>query len=173
MPKFQSKEEYARWRASQRGEAPPPPSSDAEGAPAAEQVYDGPAPGSQEFHERRLEHAGLATDREKNMAMLCHLIAFGGFLVPFGNIIGPVIVWMTGKADSDFVNEHGKASINFQMSITIFFVVLTLLILLIGPIAIVLILGLVLYAVVMMIVNSVKAHNGEEGGYTITIQFLS
>ena len=173
MPKFQSKEEYAQWRASQRGEAPPAPTADAEGAPAAEQVYDGPAPGSQEFHDRRLEHAGLATEREKNMAMLCHLIAFGGFLLPFGNIIGPVVVWMTNKAGSDFVNEHGKASINFQMSVTIFFVVLTLLILLIGPIAIVLILGLVLYAVVMMIVNSVKAHNGEDGEYSITITFLS
>jgi len=173
MPKFQSKEEYAQWRASQRGEAPPPPSADAEGAPAAEQVYDGPAPGSREFHDRALEHAGLDTERERNMAMLCHLVAFGGFLIPFGNIIGPLIVWMMGKGDSDFVNEHGKASLNFQMSITIFFVISTLLILVIGPIAIAMILGLVLYAVVMMIVNGVKAHNGEEGGYTITIQFLT
>ena len=173
MPRFESKEEYARWRASQRGEAAPAPSANPEVAAASEQVYDGPAPGSQEFHDRRLEHAGLATDREKNMAMLCHLAAFAGFLIPFGNIIGPVIVWMMGKAESDFVNEHGKASVNFQMSLSIFFVISTVLILLIGPIAIAIIAGLVLYAVVMIIVNSVKAHNGEEGGYTLTIQFLS
>lgn len=173
MPRFQSKEEYERWRAGQRGEASPAPSAHAEAAPAAEQVYDGPAPGSQEFHDRRLEHAGLATEREKNLAMLCHLAAFGGFLLPFGNIIGPVIFWMTGKKDSDFVNEHGKASVNFQMSITIFFVISVVLILLIGPIAIAMIAGLVLYAVVMIIVNSVRAHNGEDGEYSVTIQFLS
>ena len=173
MPRFESKEEYARWRASQRGEAAPAPSANPEVSAASEQVYDGPAPGSQEFHDRRLEHAGLATEREKNMAMLCHLAAFAGFLIPFGNIIGPVIVWMMGKAESDFVNEHGKASVNFQMSLSIFFVISTVLILLIGPIAIAIIAGLVLYAVVMIIVNSVKAHNGEEGGYTLTIQFLS
>lgn len=173
MPRFQSKEEYERWRASQRGEEAPAASADADAAPAAEQVYDGPAPGSSEFHDRRLEHAGLATDREKNMAMLCHLAAFGGFLLPFGNIIGPVIVWMMGKGDSDFVNQHGKASVNFQMSITIFFVISVVLILLIGPIAVAMIAGLVLYAVVMIIVNSVQAHNGEDGGYSITIQFLS
>jgi uncharacterized Tic20 family protein len=173
MPRFESKEEYERWRASQRGEAAPAPSANPEVAAASEQVYDGPAPGSQEFHDRRLEHAGLATDREKNMAMLCHLAAFAGFLIPFGNIVGPVIVWMMGKAESDFVNEHGKASVNFQMSLSIFFVISTVLILLIGPIAIAIIAGLVLYAVVMIIVNSVKAHNGEDGEYSITITFLS
>jgi uncharacterized Tic20 family protein len=172
MGRFQNKEEYERWRASQRGAEPPPPPMDA-GSAQAEQVYDGPAPGSSEFVDRSLRHAGLPVDRERNLAMLCHLIALTGLIVPFGNILGPVIVWMIGKADSDFVNEHGKASINFQMSLSIFFVILVVLILLTGPIAIAMIAGLMLYAVVMIIVNSVKAHNGEDGGYTITIQFLS
>ena len=172
MGRFQSKEEYEQWRSSQRGGEPSPPPADAPAAPA-EQIYDGPAPGSREFVDRSLRHAGLATEREKNLAMLCHLGAFGGFLVPFGNIIGPLIFWMTGKGDSDFVNEHGKASLNFQLSVTLFFVISVVLILVIGPLAVAMIAGAVLYAVVMIIVNSVKAHNGEEGGYSITIQFLS
>lgn len=172
MGRFQSKEEYEQWRASQRGGEPAPPPADLPSAPA-EQVYDGPAPGSREFVDRSLRHAGLATEREKNMAMMCHLAAFGGFLLPFGNILGPLIFWMMGKGDSDFVNEHGKASLNFQLSATLFFVISVVLILVIGPIAVAMILGAVLYAVVMIIVNSVKAHNGEDGGYSITIQFLS
>lgn len=171
MARFQSKEEYERWRSSQRGGQSAPPPADAPSAPA-EQIYDGPAPGSAEFVDRSLRHAGLATDREKNMAMLCHLAAFGGFLIPFGNIIGPLIFWMTGKADSGFVDEHGKASLNFQLSATLFFVISVVLILVIGPIAVAMIAGAVLYAVVMIIVNSVKAHNGEDGAYSITIQFL-
>jgi uncharacterized Tic20 family protein len=173
MPKFQSKEEYAQWRASQRGEAPPPSSADAEGAPAAEQVYDGPPPGSSEFVDRSLRHAGIPVDRERTLAMLCHLIALSGVLVPFGNILGPLIVWMIGKSDSEFVNEHGKSSLNFQISFTLFFVASVVLILFIGPIAIVMLGGSVLYAVVMVIVNGVKAHNGEEGAYAVTITFLS
>jgi uncharacterized Tic20 family protein len=172
MGRFQSKEEYERWRATQRGGEAPPPPADA-GSAQAEQVYDGPAPGSSEFVDRSLRHAGLATDREKNLAMLVHLIALSGVIVPFGHILGPVIVWMIGKGDSDFVNEHGKASINFQMSFTIFFVISVVLILLIGPLAIAMIAGLVLYAVVMIIVNSVKAHNGEDGEYSFTVKFLS
>ena len=174
MPRFQSKEEYEKWRARPSGGEPAPASGDGEAeAAGGEQIYDGPTPGSREFHDKRLQHAGLASEREKNMAMLCHLSAFGGFLLPFGNIIGPVIVWMKGKGDSDFVDEHGKASVNFQMSVTLFFVISTVLILVIGPIAVVMIAGCALYAVVMMIVNSVKAHNGEESGYSLTIQFLS
>jgi uncharacterized Tic20 family protein len=105
--------------------------------------------------------------------MLCHLLALTGLIIPFGHILGPVIVWMVGKGDSDFVNEHGKASINFQMSFTIFFFISVALILLIGPIAVAMIAGLLLYAVVMIIVNSVKAHNGEDGAYAVTITFLS
>jgi uncharacterized Tic20 family protein len=172
MGRFQSKEEYERWRATQRGAEPPPPSVDA--VPAqGEQVYDGPAPGSSAFVDRSLRHAGLASDREKNLAMLCHLIALSGVIVPFGNILGPVIVWMIGKGDSDFVDEHGKASINFQMSFTILFVISVVLILLIGPIALAMIAGLVLYAVVMVIVNGVKAHNGEDGEYAFTLKLLS
>lgn len=105
--------------------------------------------------------------------MLCHLIALSGVIVPFGNILGPLIVWMIGKSDSEFVNEHGKSSLNFQISFTLFFIASVVLILFIGPIAIVMLGGSVLYAVVMVIVNGVKAHNGEDGPYAVTITFLS
>lgn len=172
MGRFQSKEEYERWRATQRADEPPPPPVDADASPA-EQIYDGPAAGSSEFVDRTLRHAGLATDREKNLAMLCHLTALTGFIIPFGHVLGPLVVWMIGKSDSEFVNEHGKSSLNFQISFTLFFIASVFLILFIGPIAVVLMAGSLLYAVVMVIVNGVKAHNGDEGAYTLTIQFLS
>jgi hypothetical protein len=171
MPRFQSKEEYEQWRATQRGEEASVPQ--AEASPAGEQVYDGPAPGSSEFVDRSLRHAGIPVDRERTLAMLCHLIALSGVIVPFGNILGPLIVWMIGKSDSEFVNEHGKSSLNFQISFTLFFIASVVLILFIGPIAIVMLGGSVLYAVVMVIVNGVKAHNGEDGPYAVTITFLS
>lgn len=175
MPRFQSKEEYERWRAAQKGGEPAPAPLEAE-PPPGEQVYDGPPPGSREFTDRSLKHAGLATEREKNMAMLCHLTALAGFVFPFGNIIGPVIVWMSGKADSPFVDEHGKASLNFQISLTLFFIFSAILGIFIGPLIFVLfiIFGIsLIYGVVMIIVNSVKAHNGEDGEYALSNRFLS
>src|SRR5262249_18061256 len=156
--------------------APPPSVEPAALEPAAEQVYDGPPPGSPEFVDRSLQHAGLATDREKNLAMLCHLTALLGFLIPFGNLIGPVVVWMTGKADSAFVDEHGKASLNFQISLTVFFLAAAVVAVFAAPIAVILVLAaaiVVLYGIVMIVVNAVRAHNGDEGGYALSTQFLS
>ena len=45
MARFQSREEYDRWRAAQQGGTPAPAAAEGEAAPA-EQVYDGPPPGS-------------------------------------------------------------------------------------------------------------------------------
>jgi uncharacterized Tic20 family protein len=141
----------------------------------AEDVYDGPTPGSAEFVGRSRQQAGLSTDRDRNLAMLCHLTALTGFVIPFGNIFGPLIVWMMGKADSQFVDEHGKSSLNFQISITVGFIVAGVLGILLGPLMVILFLvfGIVaVYALVMIIVNGVKAHNGEEGEYALSTHFL-
>ena len=172
MARFQSKEEYERWRAAQRGEAPPADLPEAlDDAPPGD-MYDGPAPGSEAFVARTHERAGLSTDRDRNLAMLCHLTALTGFFIPFGNLLGPVIVWMIGKGGSQFVDEHGKSSLNFQISITIAAIASVVLMFIVGPM-IVIIGGIVaVYALVMVIVNSVKAHNGEDGEYALSTQFL-
>ncbi|PYQ40679.1 MAG: hypothetical protein DMF77_17845 [Acidobacteria bacterium] len=44
---------------------------------------------------------------EKTLAMPRHLIALTGFIIPFGHILGPVIVWMIGKSDSLRPVPHG------------------------------------------------------------------
>ena len=33
------------------------------------------------------------TNSEKQMGMFCHLAAFAGMIIPFGSIIGPLIIW--------------------------------------------------------------------------------
>jgi uncharacterized Tic20 family protein len=175
MGRFQSKEEYERWRATQRGKEPPPAASE-EGAAPAEQIYDGPEPGSQEFIDRSMRHAGLATDRGKNLGMLCHLLALTGFIIPFGNIFGPLVVWMMGKSESQFVDDHGKASLNFQLTLTLYFIGLFVLGFFVGGVVIFLMIAsaivLGLYGVIMIIVNAIKAHNGEDGEYAMSAQLL-
>lgn len=49
---------------------------------------------------------------------LCHVSAFLFILgIPFGNILGPLIVWMVKKDYVPLVREHGKEAVNFQLSI--------------------------------------------------------
>ena len=61
---------------------------------------------------------------EKNVttwAMLCHLSALSTYIgVPFGHIILPLIIWLIKKDASPFIDEQGKESLNFQISMTIY-----------------------------------------------------
>ena len=50
--------------------------------------------------------------------MLCHLSALAGFIgVPFGNVLGPLIVWQIKKNEIPSVEIHGKAAVNFQITV--------------------------------------------------------
>ena len=51
--------------------------------------------------------------------MWCHLSALAGFFVPFGNLLGPLIFLQTKKHELPSVEAHGKAAVNFQLTVTI------------------------------------------------------
>ena len=60
--------------------------------------------------------AGAPTEikpEEKTMAMLCHLLAIVSWF------LGPLIVWLIKKDQSKFVDEQGKESLNFQITLLI------------------------------------------------------
>ena len=60
---------------------------------------------------------------ERMWAMLCHLSALAGFVVPFGSIIGPLIVWLIKRDEMPVVDVHGKKALNFQITMAIAYVV--------------------------------------------------
>src|SRR5882762_6757795 len=55
----------------------------------------------------------------RNWSMLCHLSALAGLFIPFGNILGPLIVWQIKKNDLPEIDTHGKESLNSQITILI------------------------------------------------------
>jgi uncharacterized protein len=62
---------------------------------------------------------GLTTE-ERNWAMAAHLsalIAFAG--LPFGHVVGPLIVYIAKGRESTFVGEHARASLNYQLTISL------------------------------------------------------
>jgi uncharacterized Tic20 family protein len=116
------------------------------------------------------EEKRILTESERNWAMFCHLSAFAGFFFPFGGIIGPLICWLTRKDESAWVDENGKSSMNFELSILLYTVLsIPLCFLLIGF----LILGfLVTLKVICIIIASVKASKGEKFKYPLSIPFI-
>lgn len=107
---------------------------------------------------------------ERNWGMFCHLAALAGFIVPLGNVIGPLIIWLIKKDESAFVDDQGKESLNFQISFTIY--ALVALILVIVVIGIVLLIALGVLMLILVIVAAIKASNGEHYRYPMSIRFI-
>src|SRR5262245_17307760 len=100
------------------------------------------------------------TPDEHTWGMLCHLAALSGFIgLPFGWILGPLIVWLIKKDTMPFVSDQGKESMNFQISVLIAGIILTPTICLAG-LGIILLIALGITAVVMVIMASIKANQG-------------
>lgn len=102
--------------------------------------------------------------------MLCHLSALSGCIIPFGNIIGPMIVYSMKKYEYAFVADQGKESLNFQISILIYLAISCLSVLLLVGILLLIIVGLA--ALILTVVASVRASDGEYYRYPLTIQFI-
>ena len=55
--------------------------------------------------------------------MWCHMSALAGLVVPFGNLLGPLIIWQIKRNEFPSVDEHGKEAVNFQLSVFIYLLV--------------------------------------------------
>ena len=58
----------------------------------------------------------MKDNHQKNIATYIHLSTFSRFLIPFGNIIGPTVLWKMNKHRCKFIDDHGKQAINFQIT---------------------------------------------------------
>ena len=104
-------------------------------------------------------------------ATFCHVGALSMYLgIPFGHIIVPLVIWLIKKNEYPFVDEQGKESLNFQISMTIYSIVAGLLAFaligfLIFPI-------LIVVHVTFVIIAIVKTNKGENYRYPITIRII-
>jgi len=108
----------------------------------------------------------------RTWCVLAHATALAGFFVPWaGHIVGPLIVWLAKRGDSTEIDAHGKASLNFQISMLIYNAIAAILCLvLVGFV----ILGILhILNIVFVIIASIQASDGKLYRYPITIRFLS
>ena len=103
--------------------------------------------------------------------MLCHLTALLGLMgIPLLNVIGPLVVWLIKRKTSPFVDEQGKESLNFQLSMTVYAVIAALMIYLkmgMLPLWILAAINLLL-----VFIAAVRANSGEIYRYPFTIRFI-
>jgi uncharacterized protein len=115
--------------------------------------------------------APIATrSEERTWALAAHLSAFAGVIIPFGNLLAPLIIWSIKKDEMPFVNDQGKEAVNFQITITIALVISFVLVFLFIGILLLPIVGI--FAAVMSVIAAIKANDGIAYRYPVTIRFI-
>ena len=107
---------------------------------------------------------------ERTWAMLCHFSAFTGLIFPFGNFLAPLIIWLIKKEELPLVEDQGREVLNFQISMTIYFLISGILcIILIGiPIVI----GLVIFCFIITIIAAISANDGKSYRYPMNLRLI-
>jgi len=138
------------------------------------------------------------TPEETSHAAIIHISSFSTLIgIPLGSVVGPLVTWLIWRDQSKFVDANGKEAVNFNLSILLyqFLVVVIGLILFLspilsmaatddaGPLSIILSLpGLWLFLtgigllslvrIVLVLVATIKAGNGELYHYPLSIRFI-
>lgn len=115
-------------------------------------------------------YSGPYSKEERIWALFCHISSFAGYLIPFGNILAPLIIWILKREESELIDDQGKEAFNFQVSVTLYFIMsIILVIFLIG---IPLLIGLLFFHVIVTIIAGIRANDGEKYRYPLTIRFV-
>lgn len=109
---------------------------------------------------------------DRQLIVLTHLSQLVTFVIGFGSLIVPLILWLTNRDKVYEMNEHGKNILNFQISLLLYVFLCIPLILLFGLGLIgLIIIGVI--AVVFPIINAIKASHGETPKYPLSLNFIS
>jgi len=115
---------------------------------------------------------GEAPQAERTFGMLAHLLSLSGLVgIPFGNILGPLVIWLIKKDTMPFVNDQGKEALNFNLSMLILAIVISPTICLAG-LGIILLIALVGFMIVITIIASVKANQGVYYRYPFSARLI-
>lgn len=121
------------------------------------------------------------TDDEKTWAIFAHLGLLGHLVLPVVSILIPLVIWMTKRASSSFVDDHGREALNFQITLLIYAIGLPLIAGVLGAITcgvglilmIPAVVGPYVLGLVGMILAAVAANRGEFYRYPMTFRFIS
>jgi uncharacterized Tic20 family protein len=111
------------------------------------------------------------TKEERMWAMFCHLSALTMFIIPFGNIIAPLVIWIIKKDEFPLVEDQGKEVLNFQISLTIYLIVSAILTVVVIGIPLLIALGV--FGVIVTIIAVIKVNEGEKYRYPLAIRFVN
>ena len=107
----------------------------------------------------------------RQLLVLTHLSQLLDLVTGVGGFIVPLVIWLTKKDDVIDMDLHGKAILNFRISMFIYILICVPAILLFG----LGILGFIvigIFYLIFPIINALRASNNQPPNYPLSIQFL-
>jgi uncharacterized Tic20 family protein len=114
--------------------------------------------------------AGSPSNEEKQWALFAHLSALVGYIIPFGSIIGPLIIWQIKKNEMPFVDDQGKEALNFQITMAIAVIVCIVLMLILIGFLLIWIVGIV--DLIFIVIAAISANNGQAYRYPLNLRLI-
>ncbi len=111
-------------------------------------------------------------DKDENMwAMFCHLASFAGLVIPLiGIFLGPLVVWLLKRDEYPLVADQGKEAVNFNISMTIYYIISGVLIFVV--IGLPIMFCLFIFHLIVTIIAMVKASEGVKFRYPMAIRLI-
>jgi len=117
-----------------------------------------------------MDQAAGTSAQERQWAMFLHFSLLGGFLVPFGGLIAPILIWQLKKAEFPALDVHGKIVVNWIISVCIYGAISAVLTLVLIGIPLLIALGIC--SVVYAIIGGIKANEGVVWKYPGSLTLL-
>ncbi|MCH2032549.1 MAG: DUF4870 domain-containing protein [Tenacibaculum sp.] len=109
--------------------------------------------------------------RDKQLLVITHLSQLLDLVSGIGGFIVPLVLWAIKKDEVYGMDEHGKAILNFRISMFLYVLLCIPLILLFG-LGILGFIVLGIFYLIFPIMNAIRASNEEEPNYPFSISFL-
>lgn len=110
------------------------------------------------------------SDEERLWATLAHLSGLVGWVIPLGNILAPLIIWLWQKDRSAFVGDQSREALNFQLTVTLAAAASVLLMAVAIGFLLMIVVGV--YALVVMVIAAVRANRGVYYRYPLSFRFV-
>lgn len=108
---------------------------------------------------------------DKQLVLVLHLSQLLNLITGIGGLIAPLIIWLLKKEEVKAIEEHGKAVLNFQISMLLYGLISIPLIFLFG-LGIVLLTIIGLLMIIFPILNAFRVNKGEKIAYPFSFSFL-
>ena len=109
---------------------------------------------------------------ERNWMLLLHATPFLGLIIPFGNILFPLFIWIHKANDHKTYDQHGRAVVNFHCSLNLYFIISLVLFFPLPGINFFLTAAVALFGIITTIVNIMSALSNGTCKYPLSIPFL-